>query len=283
MRIPDDLKDCVVFIGVASYNGIGVEKFDYHATGFFVAVPLEGVTDNWAIYLVTAKHVARKLDGVDFAIRLNRKDGGSLLITSTPDVKWSYHPTNEFADVAALQVWTADDWDVKHLYPKMFIDDERVKKLGIGGGDDVAIIGLFSAMHGQARNYPIVRMGTVAMMPDEPIYVKIVEGEIEGNSLAFLIEARSTGGLSGSPVFVFKDTSIYLLGLMHGHWDLKVGSIVDTLEIDAVNQQAERVNMGIANVVPAQFIRETLEQPDLVKSRAEALRLIQSELAPTPD
>ena len=121
------------------------------------------------------------------------------------------------------------------------------------------------------------------MMPDEPIYVKIVEGEIEGNSLAFLIEARSTGGLSGSPVFVFKDTSIYLLGLMHGHWDLKVGSIVDTLEIDAVNQQAERVNMGIANVVPAQFIRETLEQPDLVKSRAEALRLIQSELAPTPD
>jgi hypothetical protein len=51
--------------------------------------------------------------------------------------------------------------------------------------------------HGRQRNIPIVRIGNVASMPHEPVATKN-RGAIE----AYLVEARSVGGLSGSPVLV---------------------------------------------------------------------------------
>lgn len=92
----------------------------------------------------------------------------------------------------------------------------------------VIITGLFSYHHGNKKNLPIVRTGTIAMIPDEMILT-----EKFGNMEGYLIECRSISGISGSPVFVLKPTSIelnghqvltsrvslYLLGLIHGHWD----------------------------------------------------------------
>lgn len=102
-------------------------------------------------------------------------------------------------------------------------------------------------------------------MPEEP--VKTESGAAE----AFLIEARSIGGLSGSPVFVspgggyvhsFKITDPYtlgrwggsgrhywLLGLVHGHWDVDASDI-DMVMPDKVN--AGQINTGIGVVIPAQ-------------------------------
>ena len=60
-------------------------------------------------------------------------------------------------------------------------------------------------------------MYNIAMIPDEPVTTSL------GDIKAYLVEARSIGGLSGSPAFV-RETgaegtgSFYLLGLMHGHW-----------------------------------------------------------------
>ena len=45
-------------------------------------------------------------------------------------------------------------------------------------------------------NLPIVRLGAIAAMPGE--YIKTDWGCLR----AYLIEARSIGGLSGSPVFI---------------------------------------------------------------------------------
>ena len=56
-------------------------------------------------------------------------------------------------------------------------------------------------MTGRDRNFPIVRTGHIAMMPDEKI-PKVKIGDWEGNADAYLIESRSIGGWSGSPVFV---------------------------------------------------------------------------------
>jgi hypothetical protein len=80
---------------------------------------------------------------------------------------------------------------------------------------------------------------------------------------AYLIEARSIGGLSGSPVFVnlgvVRETpdrppftlgrvAVYLLGLVHGHWDVESGLIGEA-----------NVNMGIAIVTPIQKAAEMIE------------------------
>ena len=78
----------------------------------------------------------------------------------------------------------------------MFANPGIIEAKNLGVGDEVFIAGLFTRAIGQARNLPIIRMGTVAMMPDEKIlfHKKMID--------AYLIESRSIGGLSGSPVFI---------------------------------------------------------------------------------
>jgi hypothetical protein len=80
----------------------------------------------------------------------------------------------------------------------MFADTETIAHHDLGVGDEVFITGLFTKVTETTKNIPIVRTGTVAMMPGEEIPF--------GNNLieAYLIESRSIGGLSGSPVFVPK-------------------------------------------------------------------------------
>src|SRR5204863_3830509 len=87
---------------------------------------------------------------------------------------------------------------------------------------------------------------------------------------AYLIESRSIGGLSGSPVFVNLGlvrsirgqittaqpnvpypTVFYLLGLTHGHFDV-------TPMVPPIT--TEKINMGIAIVPPVWKILEVIDQ-----------------------
>ena len=155
--------------------------------------------------------------------------------------------------------------DFKVVPLEMFLSDEIIQQKRIGLGDEVFITGLFAHASGSQRNQPIVRMGNIAMIPSEPIPTDL--GSIE----AYLIEARSIGGLSGSPAFVRETAPVglgtfYLLGLMHGHWDIPPEKKNDLL------MQGEffgRVNMGIAIVIPAKKILEVLNHPKLVERREE--------------
>jgi hypothetical protein len=101
----------------------------------------------------------------------------------------------------------------------------------------------------------------------------------------FLIEARSIGGLSGSPVFVSIQGEIigrrrfYLLGLMHGHFDipdLNTDTVVDS-------GAGNGINAGIGVVVPVKHIIETLNHPDLVSRRKEAAMRLRQRDGATPD
>jgi hypothetical protein len=57
-------------------------------------------------------------------------------------------------------------------------------------------------MTGRKRNIPIVRTGNISMIPSEKVPgIQIRRGE-SVESEVYLIEARSVGGLSGSPVFI---------------------------------------------------------------------------------
>lgn len=99
---------------------------------------------------------------------------------------------------------------------------------------------------------------------------------------AYLVESRSIGGLSGSPVFVRQTVAvqglkpgvfinsprhtppsdlsvvvngagrIYFLGSMIGHWGLRTG-----------HHLPEFVNMGVAPIVPAHKIGEIIDQTEL--------------------
>jgi hypothetical protein len=67
-------------------------------------------------------------------------------------------------------------------------------------GHEVFFVGLFSQHAGTARNLPIARFGHVSRTPIEPVRVRRADGTTEAID-GYLVEARSWGGHSGSPVF----------------------------------------------------------------------------------
>ncbi len=104
---------------------------------------------------------------------------------------------------------------------------------------------------------------------------------------AYLIEARSIGGLSGSPAFVHlpairtldgktdislqkSSYQVYLLGLMHGHFD------VEDLNLDVVlddpKDASSGIHSGIGVVIPVEKIIETVMQSKLVDARMKIIQ-----------
>jgi hypothetical protein len=268
MRVPDQIRDCVVFVGVPGE----MPDPEYRGTAFIVTVP--GTQENSFAYLVTARHVAEHLEGREFYIRVNHRNGTAVAMRGRADNPWFYHPTDKRTVDAAVTLFAPahlSELAVDHIPIAMFADKERIEKSKIGVGDEVFITGLFTKVTETTRNLPIVRMGNVAMIPDE----KIPFGDCYID--AYLIESRSIGGLSGSPVFVRETLTLrqkvegcdapmpvihgcgrfFFLGSVIGHWDVPAGF---------THTRAEAVNMGIAPIVPAEKIKEIILQPELVES-----------------
>ncbi len=278
MRVPDSLLDCVGFIGL--FNGTNPE---FVGTFFLTLVKGSGRWNH--LYLVTAKHIAERCDGGNFFVSINDRQGQSLNIQSDDRAPWTTHPTDEAVDVAVLPFNV--DSAINRINPRvidrsMYASKERLAKLNIGVGDEVFMTGLFKRASGKEINIPIVRMGNVASIPRE----KISFGGKEID--AYLIEARSISGLSGSPVFVRETISVpltneqtggnersqedrptsfighgsfYFMGLNIGHWavDERKGA-----------REEEQVNMGISVVVPCEKIIEVLDHPVLLENRRKA-------------
>ena len=252
MIVPDNVRKCVAFLGIRKADG----KFQLAGSVFWIGQekPGEGKAD--PVYAVTARHVTDKIRsmGVQHAwLRLNHR-GGSLVWLKSDLDQWYAHPSNPSLDVAILKMGLADDWDHLVLGYSLCITDEVMKENEVGLGDEVFITGLFRHHHGSRRNIPIVRVGNIACMGEEQVVTRL------GPMDAMLVEARSIGGLSGSPVFLNLGVSrmidrqlkqakqgkpiFYLVGLIHGHYDM---------------QSVERVNTGIAIVVPFHSIRTVID------------------------
>jgi hypothetical protein len=277
MLIPEELRQCVAF---AYYRDRAAGGFREPAGTVFFVVDLDPDLGpaSGPVYAITARHVIDKIatDSTDDRVwlRLNTSDGESDWF-DLPLSMWKWHPNDDavirmaysdtpYYDVAAcLFVPDPDRVQFKPVTTQAFVDAEKIGRYAIGPGDDIFLTGLFANHLGHHRNLPIVRCGNLAAMPEEPVATEV--GPME----AFLIEARSIGGLSGSPCFVSlgqyrligrdlqppSQFAIFLLGMVHGHWDARSGDIVPA----AVDEQ-EAINKGIAIVLPASHILETIRQ-----------------------
>jgi hypothetical protein len=270
--VPDEVRKCVFFLFYIAFDGS--EKLA--GTGFFVSVPFTNQQGQF-IYLVTAKHVItgtenKTSDGRVY-LRINTKNN-SIGVIATELAAWQYHPEDDSID-AAILAWAPDQntFDYKSIPITMVLNDEVRDTEQIGAGDDVFLTGLFSNHHGTKKNLPIIRIGNIALMPEEKVYTNSF-GYID----AYLIEARSIGGLSGSPVFVYlsymrerngnihfgQGPLFYWLGIMHGHWDINEGDSVDVQSMDIVGKS---INMGIGIVVPATKVIEIINGEHFAKQR----------------
>jgi hypothetical protein len=269
MRVPEEVRKCVAFACYRTDNSIKLA-----GTCFFMHIPIENTEFSFG-YIITAKHVIEgiKQESIDqkVYIRFNIKDKGVKLMGASTN-SWLYHPEDPTVDVAVLKWKPPDIVDYSSLDVSMAATDKVIKKEEIGVGEEVFLTGLFINHYGKKRNIPIVRIGNIAAMPEERVQTRDF-GAIE----AYLVEARSIGGLSGSPVFAhlvgtrhlgktskLEAGKVYVLGLIHGHWDLPV---VGTNELAKDISNIEQINMGIAIVVPVSKILEVLNRKELVEKR----------------
>lgn len=289
MVIPPEIKKCVAFLAFNTIRGSRLA-----GTVFFVSVPMETIEGRYFIYLITARHIIEKIkeNSTDnkVNIRLNTKTDTSDYVASDIS-QWKFHPTDTSVDVAVLP-WAPpqDKIDYLSIPRSMALTEEIIKEENISIGDEVFLTGLFSTHYGKKKNLPIIRVGNIAMMPEEKVNIESL-GEID----AYLIESRSIGGLSGSPVFVYlghmrpKNGNIniggqsqlfYWLGLMHGHWDIS-SKKVDVITEDEAT--IEKVNMGIAIVIPTSKILEIIDCDEFKAIRKQREEEFKKETLPTAD
>jgi Trypsin-like peptidase domain len=252
------------------------------ATAFLVRVPLDPNrtqdTDLQVTYLVTAKHVVLGAGTSTLYIRGNQPNGGIFDWPVTSD-QWALHSSSDVAVVAAS---IPNDWGYKFIPIDLFATDEYIVKQRVSEGDEVFFVGLFGRVPGNERTQPIVRSGIIALMPREKISLRM-DPHTETRKLvdAYLVEARSWGGHSGSPVLFHPpitrqlsqlgtgDNIVRLLGLVHGHYDIPqevafIGDMAGSATVD--------INAGIAIVIPAQAITEMLMTGDILEAREEHRR-----------
>jgi hypothetical protein len=281
MLVPDDIERCVAFIAVRKTDS----SYRLAGTVFFIARPI--AFDRSFQYAVTARHV---IDGIrdlgcdKVYLRLNSKESGWIMV-ETPIQGWIPHPDpDQNVDVSVYPILLPDIADhlcyvITHIAHQEFLKREQV-----GMGEEVFFAGLFVHHYGLDRNVPIVRIGNIAAVPHDAVKTKI------GPMRAYLIEARSIGGISGSPVFLNmglirmidgkvkfasgtrRAGNFRLLGLIHGHFRSDKADIDLCIEEDEAKE--EKINAGIAIVVPVDQIMEVINQPRI----RDAEVLVEAEL-----
>lgn len=283
LRIPDDLLPCVFFLATGDPTDL-----HYGGTGFFVSIRSVAVPNRSYVYLVTAKHSLEKAkqEPGRLYLRVNAKDGGSRLLDAPIDWIYSARDGSDIA-VAYFPLPWDPELDIKYIPVILAVTRKTIEDHEIGIGDELAVVGLFTERTGAARNLPIVRGGVLASMPHEPLQ----DPDTGLPYSAYLAEVRSSGGLSGSPVFVIfplgrlspltpragsgeagavemnlrNQAPSYglLLGVLRGHWDLE--SRHDALAFGEEDLRA--VNMGIAIVTPIEDALAIIDGEELVEQR----------------
>lgn len=208
-------------------------------------------------------------------MRLNKKDDDFHAIKITlKDVK-IFEYKDEAVDIALFN-WLPDQnvYDFKFILNIMIANKDVVAKNEIAEGDDVFFAGLFTSHIGQKKNQPIIRFGKMALISGEKIEWKEKNKPAISKDL-YLLECRSFGGNSGSPVFFqlspmrkpgqfnLGAPQIFLAGVMSGSF-LHGNQVQIT---DGVPNLVSLQNVGIAAVTPVYKLYEILFSDETVNLR----------------
>lgn len=276
--LPPSYLDGVVAIGVA----MEPDKLTWFATGFLVGWPAEkdGIPGQH-IFLVTNKHVLEGEDSI--VVRFNPEKGKKIqnYSISLKDVKkqfpqrWVSHPNN--IDVAVIGLDGAFlKKDGQQLLPfdrSAFLTIEEMDKNKVSEGDSIYVIGYPMGLVDPNWRYPIVRSGSIARIQD---IFEEHRSELEGYRSEFLIDAFIFPGNSGSPV-ILKPESEAVEGTTPINFACVIGMVSSHMTYPDIAENVETQeqcvvfndNSGLTNVIPSDFIKETIEE--FIKKTSEGL------------
>lgn len=268
MRVPENIRKCVGFVAYLNHTTGNLVPV---GSVFFLGVDAEG-DQVCPVFAVTARHVIdglRKKGVTEIFLRLNLKpeEEKPLMAYQTALEQWFVHNADPSIDVAICPMNIPAICDHMILPTSMSLTQAIMQEQEVALGDEVFVAGLFRHHVGEKRNIPIIRTGNIAAFDEEPVQTRLF-----GSMHAYLIEARSIGGISGSPVFLnlgfvrsigrdvkfnrSNNPMFFLMGLVHGHYD------EDEKEEDPGDPQRainSKINTGIAIVVPIDDIKVVMD------------------------
>jgi hypothetical protein len=276
-RIDNEYLDCVLYLYPSEADAENGTRTG--GSGFWVGMPIS--SEEWAVYAVTNRHIIENGGAV---IRLSTQDGRKAVF---PTIKgdWVFHPDGDDLAVYSPPLETLDLANCRINFARRggIIDREIFGVMDIHPGDDVFAVGRFINHEGRQRNLPTARFGCIGQMPWEPI--KQDTGFMQES---FLVEARSIGGYSGSPVFLhranfFSNARLtinrptfwgpWLLGVNWGHindWAPVCDASGRPIDPSNPRDMRVRTNTGMMAVVPAWKLAELLDREELARRAHKA-------------
>jgi hypothetical protein len=286
-RIPDEYLDCVLYLYPSEADADAGTRTG--GSGFWVGVPISSKA--WAIYAVTNKHIIQNGNSV---VRLSTQDGRKAFFP-TVERDWVFHSDgDDLAIYSPSLEHNLANCRLNFVRRERVVDYGRFRVMDVGPGDDVFAVGRFINHEGRQRNLPTARFGCIGQMPWEPI-----QQDTGFMQESFLVEARSIGGYSGSPVFLHSANFRFgarqiISGPTRGPWLLGVnwGHINDWGPVcDASGRPVNpgrprdmqvRTNTGMMAVVPAWKLAELLDGEELARERAATAKKLREEEAENP-
>ena len=270
--IPPHYRNVVVYLYGSEEAAQHGEPAD-GATGFLVVLPFSTPPihhDRNHIYVVANAHTLFAADGRPLSAIWVRYWNARIPPMCVPFESWVFHedPNN---DVAVAFLETKGIGEIVAV-PIVALDGGKLRH--VGPGSDVFMITRLLQHDGGDENHPAVRFGTVAVMPHKQP-VTLLSPERRRYQHSYLVEVRSIGGHSGSPIFVSSAAwnqiqldgiwpqGAPLLGIDCGHLRARVEVEATTGEKCLVVQ-----NTGMAIVLPSSAVLDTLHRAELQAARA---------------
>lgn len=284
-RIRNEFLQCVLYL----YPSEAEAEDGAHAggSGFWVGYGFEHASGTWnLVYAVTNKHVVKSGNTV---IRLSKTDG-TIDVIPTLESDWAFHPAGDDVAVlfqSSLHKINLGQHSFNYVGVGAFISKPIISSMDIGPGDAAFIVGRFVNHEGRQKNLPTARFGAISQMPWEPI-----AQDTGFMQESFLVEARSIGGYSGSPVFVEIPRwdsghgrvntnwgyGPWLLGVDWGHindWTPVCNKQGRPMNPDPSTAQV-KINTGMTAVVPAWKILDILDCPAFLDQRRIAMEQMET-------
>ena len=209
--------------------------------------------------LVTAAHLLEQMAGDKANLYLRKKKNGHYVrvlyqfsIRHKGQALWVRHPD---VDVAAMYVVLPEEIDIAMLSTRFLATDHVLKKYEIHPGDELMVLGFPYGVGSNKAGFPILRSGKIASYPITPTK----------KAKSFLFDFQVFEGNSGGPVYFTYEGRFYQ-GAYHTQKPVQyiVGLVsrgVSALHIKKkmFSKSAKKYPLVLAEVIPANFILETLE------------------------
>ncbi len=237
----------------------GKDTIEPHGTGFFMADIALG------LFLVTNKHLLLNKDQIAASLYPMHGEKSTTIripLTKSNHSTWMGHP-DSMVDIGVIKF--DRNFPLNKFHSAMVPLSQIAPDSTVIEGDEVVFLGFPMGIRSVEISVPMFRVGHIALKPTENIIW--VKGGMEslGKNL-YILDAQSTGGNSGSPVFkkftqllISKEkglgyvSTFKLVGIVSGHLDDK-----EKIEVAQRDSLYSRYATGLAIVHPAFQIEETI-------------------------